>query len=969
MAAVYAASHRNGTTAALKVLHPQYAAQATLRERFLREAYIANKAGHEGVVKVHDDGVDDNGAPFLIMELLLGESTADRADRLGGTLPLADALWVGHELLAVLVSAHEQGIVHRDIKPDNVFWTDDGKIKVLDFGIARLREEAPTQRTRTGMVFGTPGYMAPEQALGRWTDVDARTDLWAVGATIFNLITGQSVHEGETDNERLVNAATRPARSLGRAAPSVPNAIVELVDRSLSFDQRHRYPDAASMLKDLERVTLEARGTLRSETQRGSPASERKNQETLAAPGRGEPAAVEPSASDLPEPSELEDLIADASPATIAALRELFTLLEKAMKSRLQYGKAHKETERRLEVAYSHVAGVLALSIDALAWTVQTYGFTTGEKDEVVWEPKPPLDQVCYRLFSDGIRAFGLAPGLTLEELGELLRILVADSSSEISPEDNLATLLWDAKFDHVVYEEAESFAEGDQTDRATFEKKRQEVLVVATLETPDQLEDCWQARTAGGAGQDLSQKQRALVGALAGGAAVSAQAASMRAESVTPRAELLGVDEATRTIMATRLDVSPDAIGERFASAAAAAFVVASRHGAVGMVGGPLRAAVDGFSGPTGVEDTLAFVSLLAAGVEDLATDDERPEMTAEIVNRLVSARTLAVILEAATASPDATRWAAPLKTILAKVDGSHVAAAATAAGALDTGELREVLLAYVSRFARGHEPEIAPAFATANVDGSLALLKILIAQQNPSARAAALEASRSPHPIVRIEALGFLEGLSGSGTRQSLKAMLEDFNPSVRMTALRSISQYRVKAAGPPLVLRVKAPEFDTLPLEERRETLGTLFALMSSRAEAVCVELLADTRLLQNEAHEQTRALATELLGQKGYAPETKAALEAAAKGRWRNSDVVRMAATTALAAFEERAKRNSTPPTSGSTSDAPGARMSEPPQSLRFPNPPQSLRLSDPPPQSGAQPTGPLSRKASEPPGRK
>jgi serine/threonine protein kinase len=929
MAAVYAASHRNGASAALKVLHPQYAAHSTIRERFLREAYIANKAGHEGAVQVRDDGIDENGAPFLIMELLLGESVADRADRLGGTVPLRDTLWIGHELLQVLVAAHKHGIVHRDIKPDNVFWTTDGKIKVLDFGIARLLEDAPPKksRTRTGMVFGTPGYMAPEQALGRWTDVDARTDLWAVGATMFNLITGQSVHEGDSDEVRHINAATRPARSLGKVFPSAPHSVVEVIDRSLAFDQSQRYPDAESMRKDLARVTLETRGTLRAEVHPSNqPPSDRKSAQTLdASPAADAGAKGKPP----PEASELLEVIEETSPGTILMLRELFALLEKSMKSRLQYGKGHKETERRVEVAFTHVAAALQASNEPIAWNVRAYGFTTGQKDELVWEPKPPLDQICYRLFSDGIRSFGIAPGLTQRELAELLRILVADESSEIAPEDNLATLLWDAKFDHIVYEEAETFAEGDQNDRVTFEKGRQAVLVVATLETPDQLEDCWRARGEKPS-VDVATKQRALLGALSGVSSASAQAASMRGDSLTPRGELLAIDEATRAIMAARLDVNAESVGERFASAAAAAFVVASRHETPGLVGGPLRTSVDGFSGPTAVSDALAFVTLLTSGVDKLAADDERAEMTASLVNRLVSASTAAAIIKAAATSPDPESFVVPLRAILPKVDATHVAPAALAAAALAAGELRDGLLAYIAKHARGHEREVSPAFLAGNLDASLALLKILMALGTPEARAAAHEATKSPHPIVRIEALGHVEGLSGGGTRNALKGMLEEVDPAVRLAALRSIAEYRIKAAGPALVLRVKSPEFDGLPLEERREALITLFSLMSSRAEVVCIELLADTRIIANEVHEQTRALATEVLGQRGYSPDARVALETASRGRWRNSDVVRMAATTALAVFEERARRSSLPaPTSGRTSDAPKRDSSEPP----------------------------------------
>jgi hypothetical protein len=254
MAAVYAGSHRNGAAAAIKILHAEIAAQPDARERFLREAYIANRAGHEGIVAVMDDDVDDDGAPYLVMELLSGETAAARADRSGGRLPVSLALWIANETLGVLEAAHRNGIVHRDIKPENLFLTDAQKVKVLDFGIARLREQASSKKTRTGLLLGTPGYMAPEQALGRWEQVDARTDIWAVGATIFNLLSGEDVHEGSTDNVRVIHAATRPARSLARVLPDAAPDLVKLVDKALEFDKKKRFPDARSMRTEIDRI-------------------------------------------------------------------------------------------------------------------------------------------------------------------------------------------------------------------------------------------------------------------------------------------------------------------------------------------------------------------------------------------------------------------------------------------------------------------------------------------------------------------------------------------------------------------------------------------------------------------------------------------------------------------------------------------------------------------------------------------
>jgi len=149
----------------------------------------------------------------------------------------------------VLACAHKQGIVHRDIKPHNVFCTRSEGVKVLDFGIAMLREQGQHERASTlsGLLLGTPSYMAPEQARGRWQEVDQRTDIWAVGATLFALLTGRHVHLAETTSELLIAVATQAPPSLGEWRPDLPNAVVECVDGALRVDRNERWDDAGAM--------------------------------------------------------------------------------------------------------------------------------------------------------------------------------------------------------------------------------------------------------------------------------------------------------------------------------------------------------------------------------------------------------------------------------------------------------------------------------------------------------------------------------------------------------------------------------------------------------------------------------------------------------------------------------------------------------------------------------------------------
>lgn len=247
MSIVYAATHRNGRKVAVKVLRRALASNRRIVERFLREGYVANKIRHPGAVAVLDDDVDGDTV-FLVMEFLDGATLAERYGKGAPTSTLGEVLGIGEQLLDVLAAAHASGVVHRDIKPSNVFVTRDGEVMLLDFGIARLLEsEAEASATHSGATLGTPGFMAPEQARGRANLVDARTDVWAVGALLFFLFTGRTVHEAETPNELLIASATQPARSVGALCTGLPEPIVALVDRALAMDRDLRWPDAHTM--------------------------------------------------------------------------------------------------------------------------------------------------------------------------------------------------------------------------------------------------------------------------------------------------------------------------------------------------------------------------------------------------------------------------------------------------------------------------------------------------------------------------------------------------------------------------------------------------------------------------------------------------------------------------------------------------------------------------------------------------
>ena len=248
MATVYAATHRNGSRAAVKILHTELSINAELRGRFLREGYLANAVGHDGAVKILDDDVAEDSSLFLVTELLDGETLEARRLRFGGHLPESEVLLAADQVLDVLVAAHARGIVHRDIKPENIFLTRSGQVKVLDFGIARLRQlSGLSSSTKAGMTLGTPSFMPPEQARGLWDEVDGRSDVWACGATMFYLLSGSWVHNGRTPNELLLSAMTMRAPPCASIAQRASAGIARVIDRALVFERDQRWPDARSM--------------------------------------------------------------------------------------------------------------------------------------------------------------------------------------------------------------------------------------------------------------------------------------------------------------------------------------------------------------------------------------------------------------------------------------------------------------------------------------------------------------------------------------------------------------------------------------------------------------------------------------------------------------------------------------------------------------------------------------------------
>ncbi|WP_051943063.1 protein kinase domain-containing protein [Streptacidiphilus rugosus] len=235
-------------TVAVKILRPELAADPVYRVRFGREARAAASLNHPCVVAVFDSGEGAGRTmdlPYLVMEYLPGR-TLSRVLADEGPLPAARSLRITADLLDALDHAHRHGMVHRDVKPANVMVADDGAVKLMDFGIARSADPSAQQTlTAVGMVVGTADYLSPEQARGE--PVDARSDLYAVGCLLHELLTGEPPLTADTALDTIWRRLREDAPVPSLLAPALSPAVDVLVSRALARDPGQRFPDAATM--------------------------------------------------------------------------------------------------------------------------------------------------------------------------------------------------------------------------------------------------------------------------------------------------------------------------------------------------------------------------------------------------------------------------------------------------------------------------------------------------------------------------------------------------------------------------------------------------------------------------------------------------------------------------------------------------------------------------------------------------
>jgi eukaryotic-like serine/threonine-protein kinase len=879
MASVYAAAHRNGQRAALKVLHNDFARDKTICERFLREGYVSNKIGHAACVAVLDDDRTDDDAPFLVMELLEGDTVRELWKKSGRRLAVAQTLKICDDILDCLIACHAIGVIHRDLKPANIFVTNAGVTKVLDFGVAQMRS-ATSERTATGTALGTPAYMSPEQAMGLVDQLDGRADLFSVGAMIHALTTGHRINNGRTENEALVMAATTPVPSVARIAPDLPVDLVALIDKSLAWDRRNRYGDAREMQQAVRSLLQSVTGV--------GPDGERVAQPTQVEipPMPGEAVRKAPrgaaahgvamkAAATVPAPAPVVAPIPVVVPAAaddprVEALRELFKRVERVLPNVRQFGWGHPATERAMVQVYDGFVDAIAKDPKVVDFTIRPYSML--HRGQTVWEPVAPFDAIPYNFFACGMRAMRMEPGLTFEELKETFTLMLIDPSRDLPPEDDLAAAFWERAMAHVRCEVVDAFAEGDASEREAFYSESDQIEQMAQSASTEQINRL-EARA-----MVVSTDQRALA----------------TGKSQGPMA----VEEAVRAVLAQQLVMPTDQWSERYVDVLVDGYIDAAVNRDAPLVLASLRKSTADLVVAERLPVAVKLHDALLLKLGQKLQGQNLARLSSALTNAMFGAETLELSIKYLHAHPDAVRMFSPILDVITAAELRRVLIGIRHG---PPPPVRALLLRFVERSMQGAEAEVAAAAAGLDADLGFALLAVLARANTSEARQALLLMAQSEDVNVRVEAKVLA---AGEAAHAELTAMCDNAQPLVRMAAVRAARRHNVKGAWTAVSRQVKEPAFSERGVDERREFLRALVALAPDRGEPIALELAKKGGVFMSEARETTRVAAVEVLGELSRSPQVASALREIAQARWGTSDETRTAAQTAADLITQR-----------------------------------------------------------------
>lgn len=949
MAAVYAAKHRSGRVAALKIMHSELCRDDDVRERFLREGEIARLIDHPGVVRIVADDETEHGEPFLVMELLRGRTLSAVWRRNGKRLPLDASLRIASAILDALVAFHDKNVVHRDLKPANVFITKDGRVKVLDLGVAQHRE-AGREMTRAGMAMGTPSFMAPEQALGKSDQVDHRADIYAVGATLYTLISGKRLHHGATAQESHIMAATQPAPSIARVAPELPVRVVALVDKALSWDPRNRYQSAKVMQAEIEALlredepvpsekapaSAEQELVLELELDDGSMPLGSVAAALGDRRGRGTGSVSQPAVKTrVAEPSfelavELDDRAPRGfKPATIGLRSRSEVRVDKSgvkppSEAPVPAPAVAPEKPRRpapipdVPLAAEHPLTPLLVTLDRLLRTARQYGPSHPETQSRL-APVFEATTAALAELPDGVHLRVLPfcfmqgqdtvwepspPGdlvpYTLSVAGvreihisggveeaELRELVGAMMIDANSSPTDIATALWEAPFQHIQCRIEEDLG-------------------------------AEQAESLDGYFSEAAELERELKSQLS---AVQKMALAMHRDDVREAAAMAAMREASRgTADMLRLDEVSH--GRLSAATRLGPAELRARHD---------RLLIDAFDDAAMRRDLAALVTAAASYARRLVRlgrDHELFDTHRALVEHLQKGKHRSKQLSAAfiTASlfpgdvlqhviraaggwggllgdEQRARALAGFALITRSMNAQALGTFLELAERVGPGPILAHIMAYVVRVSEGREAAVLRALEAMDPVAAQHVLTELLAAGGDRVKRQLSPLLQSKNSALRCEAIALIAP-SHIALTQELMSLFSSDDRSVRSAALATFVRHKVRSAGPRLVTIVEDASFATRDSDEQREILNALWELNPARTEKLLSEMVAKHGLMSNDEADRIRALAAHMLGERGETQRALDALYGAEARRPWNSTELRAVAKSAAAALVAR-----------------------------------------------------------------
>jgi len=233
---------------ALKFLPPEWSRDEEAKARFIREAQTASALDHPNICTIYEIDETKDGQMFIAMACYDGESLKEKIE--SGPFPIDEAINIAIQVAQGLAKAHEKGIIHRDIKPANILITEDVHVKIVDFGIAKL--VGRTMLTKEGMTLGTVAYMSPEQAQG--AAVDHRTDIWALGAVLYEIITGERPFKGDHEQAIIYSILNEDPQSIAEVRSKVPTEMAHLIEKLLQKHPNDRYQTIEDLLNEIQSI-------------------------------------------------------------------------------------------------------------------------------------------------------------------------------------------------------------------------------------------------------------------------------------------------------------------------------------------------------------------------------------------------------------------------------------------------------------------------------------------------------------------------------------------------------------------------------------------------------------------------------------------------------------------------------------------------------------------------------------------